>query len=208
MTIPYIKAAGVSLFFAASGFANVVVGDATFVNSSNPGEMYFGLSQSIPLGQGLFVFSFTADEEFNTVIRYRSIAEYNKLFLVADGVDFDASYVSSHAPFVANDNNPGTAVLPYSSSTFTLAYWDDRSYLSGTPLVPDAMDYYGWVTIAVDWDANTLTWSAVDGATALGSGIKVGTYTQIPEPGAYGEVFSALALILVALRRRTRVFGI
>jgi hypothetical protein len=206
MMIPFLKVASLSLFLTTIGFADVLVGDATFANSSFPGEMYFGLSQSIPLGEGLFVFSFTSDEALNTVIQYRSIAEYCKLFTISEGVDFNADYVSSHTPLVANDNNPGTAVLPYSSSNFTLAYWDDRSIWAGSPSVPDVMDYYGWVTISMlaDWDANTLAWSTVDGATALTQGIKVGSYTQIPEPGTYGIAFSALALAFVTLKRKTR----
>lgn len=204
-----IAIAAFPLLFAVQATAGVIINDAKFIDSIfAPGKQILTLSQSIPSGQGLFAFAFSVNDSLDTVIEYRSIAERCSLFSVPVGVTFDASYVASHLPLVSNHNNPGSVTLPYlfPSPDMILAYWDDRADWSGSGPhgEPDMSDFYGWLAVSFTEkaDLSGITWTAVDGATALGQGIVVGSYTQIPEPGNCGLVLAASAILFLARRKR------
>jgi len=68
--------------------------------------------------------------------------------------------------------------FPFSlNETKYFAYWDD-SFGSAENPSPDNNNHYGWINLT--YTAAGLI--STDGATAIGDGIIVGTYTQVPEP--------------------------
>lgn len=187
-----------------AGAAEVVTNDAVLF--AQPGGAALGLALSIPVGEGACAFLFQQGEGLSTVISAYSIAELCELFEVAPGDVFDAAYVAAHAPAVSNSGVPESTVIAAGVTTRVFGYWDDRSIwtVGNTPDVPDAYDNYGWVALAfeADQDAGTVSWRVLDGATARGGGIVVGTYTAVPEPAAYGLAGGLAALVWVAGRRR------
>ena len=189
-----------------AGVAEVVTNDAVLF--PQPGGAALGLALSIPVGEGACAFLFQQGEGLSTVISGYSIAELCALFEVAPGDVFDAAYVSAHAPLVSNSGMPFSAVIAAGVTTKVFGYWDDRSVwtVSNTPGVPDAYDNYGWVAVAfeADTEGGTVSWRVLDGATARGGGIVVGTYTAVPEPSSYGLVGGLATLALAAGRRRRR----
>jgi hypothetical protein len=187
-----------------AGAADVVTNDAVLF--AQPGGAALGLALSIPVGEGACAFLFQQGEGLSTVISGYSIAELCELFEVAPGDVFDAAYVAAHAPVVSNSGVPESTVIAAGVTTKVFGYWDDRLIwnVSNTPGVPDAYDNYGWAAVAfeADEDGGTVSWRLLDGATARGGGIVVGTYTAVPEPASYGLAGGLAALVWVARRRR------
>lgn len=201
---------------ASTAVAQVFIGDVATIAVPPPGyDTVVGLTLSIPSGQGAASFSFESIDSggLSTRIGAINIAEYYSLFLVADGVVFDAAYVSSHTAITDNSGSLPSYTLPYSDGQSVLfAYWDDRSAFGGAGAwgAPDSTDLYGWMRVdfSLGTDPDTLDpvvrWTIADSATARG-GILVGTYTQVPEPASVAFLAGLAGLgFHVARRRRSR----
>ena len=170
-----------AVFALAIGLRVVNASAMMFINDAFLGGGEWGnytlyLSQSIPPGEGNFAISilyYGAD----ITLTYYGIAELYSLHDVDYGLEFTPAYVNNDSPpLLSNNNNPGSASLsiPVDESIY-LGYWDDRSPWEQTP---SDNDLYGWIELY-----NTGSGLAIlDGATAAGGGIIVGTYSQIPEP--------------------------
>lgn len=176
--------------------ATVIVDDAAIVPfPGGPPDQLLTLTQSIPLGQGMFAFriSFLGSDQF----RFTGVgaAEVSSLFAVNAGDALDPAFALSHTPVVTNavggrNNNvivfaPGQSIL--------IGYWDDRNSFNQ---VPDGNDNYGWVNITRT--ASLL--GASSSATAIGGGIIVGTTMQVPEPASLSLLGCGMVL-LIFLRR-------
>ena len=181
----------------ASAF--IIVNDAALETDWPMSDYLLVLAQSIPPGQGLFAISIIAagnnDFEFN----YSGIAEYYALYAAVSGTALTPAYAQNTTPLVAN-YAPGpfssTINIPVDSSIF-LGYWDDRDLED----VPSANDSYGWIELMNTTDGLTI-W---DGATAIGGGIYVGTYSQIPEPSTLILMCTGAASLVWKRRRRGSV---
>lgn len=128
------------------------------------------------------------------------LAERYSFFQVAEGIAFNAVFVSANTPFFANFglSRSGTLSLALGQSAL-LAYWDDRQKFPSTGLADDD-DNYGWVRLTRIETGLT----ASSGATASGGGIIVGTTTQIPEPSPVALFMISVGGIAVGFRRRPR----
>ena len=93
------------------------------------------------------------------------------------GMEFTPSYAEMQTPLVSNSGRgPSLSVQTFSlNETKYFAYWTDTDW---SP--PDDQDYYGWVGLTYTGTELVIS----DSATAVGGGIIVGTYTQIPEPSS------------------------
>jgi hypothetical protein len=94
---------------------------------------------------------------------------------------FAATPYSEFTPLQAGNRTnalvPGTSTQLFSlNQTKQYAYWEDNVFSGG--FGPDSHDNYGWVSLTRTVSGLVIT----DSATAIGGGIIVGTYTQIPEP--------------------------
>lgn len=170
----------------ASSNADVIIDDAVLqpnVFDPSPSNYVLTLSQSTG-GIGLFAINISGVGEGMYDFSYFGIAEEYGLYSTALGLEFIPSYALTHTPIVSNNGvDPGSSLQSFSlNQTKYYAYWDDRL---GPDSDPDSNDNFGWVGMTYT-DGGLLV---SDGATALGGGIIVGTYTQVPEP--------ATALLLV-----------
>lgn len=117
------------------------------------------------------------------------IAEYYSVHSASFGLEFTPSYVLGDAPLMSNYSNPFSFQLSLAlGQSVLLAYWDDLRVINSTLNAPDEKDTYGWFQLTRTQAGLIVS----DSATALGRGIIVGTYTQIPEP-------SSLAFMLTAI---------
>lgn len=166
------------ILITATGHSTVISNDA--VLRGPIGNRYsLELTQSIQLrGFGLFQIIIQPSQTDPSLFEFNSvgIAELMALYVAPFGTEMNAAFVSTHTPLTGNtltSPHPGSASIPENSSRY-FAYWD------GT--VPPAVDTdnYGWILISNQ--AGVL--SAESGATAVRSGIIVGTTTQIPEPSS------------------------
>ena len=173
--------------------AEVLVGDATLGSGGIYGDYELTLASS---QYAFFVgFDFTGGDlySFSTSGNSYSIAEGLRLFQAPYGTELTPTYAASTTPLFDNSSTADWQIsIPLDTSIY-LAYWDDRATLDYTPT---ANDGYGWIQL-------THTASGLEGsasATAIGSGIIVGTTTAIPEP-------STIALCIIgslALFRRSK----
>ena len=174
--------------------AEILVGDAVLV----PGGIISG-DYGITLASSQYAFSVDFDfsggdlYSFSTSENSYSIAEGLRLFQAPYGTELTPTYAASTTPLFDNSSPADWQIsIPLDTSVY-LAYWDDRDTLDYTPT---ANDGYGWIQL-------THTASGLEGsasATALGSGIIVGTTTAIPEP-------STMTLCIIgclALLRRSK----
>ena len=172
--------------------AEILVDDAT-LGPGTFGDYRLTLSSS---QYAFFVdFDFSGGDlySFSTSENGNSIAEGIRLFQTPYGTELTPAYAVSTTPLFDNSSPANWQIsIPLDTSVY-LAYWDDRDTLDYTPT---ANDGYGWVQL-------THTASGLEGsasATAIGSGIIVGTTTAIPEP-------STIALCIIgslALFRRSK----
>jgi hypothetical protein len=155
------------------------------------------LTQSIPTGEGLFAIAINDLGNDDFKFSYWSIAEYYSLHAVVSGIAFTPDYVRNDStPVVgtAGTITGSTINIPVDESIL-LGYWDDRKAFDR---IPTSNDNYGWVELQ-----NTPSGLIIsDGATAVGGGIYVGTYSQVPEPSTILLMCSGAALILRYRRKR------
>jgi hypothetical protein len=134
------------------------------------------LTQSIPDGQGLFAI----DIERLTSSTYKfmpmGIAERYGLFAVALSTLFDSDFVVSNSPIASNYTSDVNNIQTFNfiNQSKYFGYWDDRN----GDEIPNPVDNYGWVKITRTISGLT----ASSSATAIGSGIIVGSLTQVPVP--------------------------
>lgn len=158
------------------------------------------LSKSIPEGMGLFAFAIDENIDDEFTFAYGSVAEYCALFSVSYNTELTPSYAQSLSPIAANYGEPpptSTISIPVDSELY-VGYWDNRNGGPGPGLFTmDASDNYGWFLLR-----NTASGLQIsDGATAVGDGIVVGTYTQIPEPSAIAMLVTSAPLVFLRRRR-------
>jgi hypothetical protein len=184
--------------FSFKASATVIMNDAAIVPfPGGPPDQLLTLTQSIPVGQGMFAFriAFLGSDQF----RFTGVgaAEASSLFAVNAGDALDPAFALSHTPLVTNLlSGPNTNVLVFTpNQSILIGYWDDRNF----NMAPDANDNYGWVNIT---RAASLL-QASSSATAIGGGIIVGTTMQIPEPASVLLVACGMGLIF--FRRAFRV---
>lgn len=186
--------------FSFKASATVIVNDAAIVPfPGGPPDQLLTLTQSIPVGQGMFAFriAFLGSDQF----RFTGVgaAEVSSLFAVNAGDALDPAFALSHTPLATNAvGGPNNNVLVFApGQSILIGYWDDRNAFNG---VPDANDNYGWVNIT---RTGTLL-GASSSATAIGGGIIVGTTMQIPEPASVLLLACGMGL-LIFFRRAFRV---
>jgi len=108
------------------------------------------------------------DFEFSTGV----VGSSYRLFSSGHGLELTSVQATDWLVLV-----PGTSLQAFSlGETRYYSYWED--ILGSDRDIPDATDNYGWVSLT--YTGTELVVS--DSATALGGGIIVGTYTQVPEP--------------------------
>ncbi|MBC8206372.1 MAG: PEP-CTERM sorting domain-containing protein [Kiritimatiellales bacterium] len=153
--------------FSSSCIADIIVADAELISWDADSDMLIstgGLGVQVSdMGGGTYNFSY-----------YLIAYEYG-LYSASEGLEFTPQYANSQTPLVSNNGiDPSFSIQNFSlNETKYFAYWEDNSWDS-----PDNDDYYGWVSLT--YTASGLVVS--DSATALGGGVIVGTYTQVPEP--------------------------
>ena len=170
------------------GFSQVFEDDAVlFDNRNNPdfdpsfeAEYTLRLSQSPLLpefdGNGNFSFGIgnLGGDQFG--FGANGIAEPIALYVVEPGDLVDATFVQNTETLAANfgDINPSSLPLAVGESVF-LGYWDGLPGFGGN---------FGWLELSrSDRSAGSLgDLEILGGATAIGSGIIVGTTTAVPEP--------------------------
>lgn len=110
---------------------------------------------------------------------YHLIANEYGLYSAYPGLEFIPSYADAETPIVSNNGiDPGLSLQTFSlNETKYYAYWED---IFGPNIGIDSTDNYGWVGLKYTGTELIVT----NSATALGGGIIVGTYTQIPEPSS------------------------
>lgn len=169
--------AAVLATFPLTAKAVVIVDDAVLSRTSATRQV-LGLTQSIPIGRGLFAIYIDALNSSSFEFKAVGIAEEYGFYDVPLGAAFGPAFAAANNPIVSNNGiDPLTSLQLFSlNQSKYFGYWDDR--LNGN--FPDSSDNYGWVQI-------TRTSSglvAASGATAIGGGIVVGTTNQIPEPSS------------------------
>lgn len=179
----------------AAANAVVIVDDASIIDE------FFGFDdQTLTLtksqmGGGLFAISIATQAEGQFLFEVQGIAEEYALFQVPKLSLFTPSFVNSTFPFISNDGFAGSGVLELNfGETAYLAYWDDRGPFDS---IPNTSDNFGWVEVTPRLSSGL---EVVSGATAIGSGIIVGTTTPIPEPSICLLLLGSLLIV----GRRTR----
>lgn len=177
----------------ATADAFIVLDDAQLVGDHWSGYSLY-LSQSIPPGGGAFQIILTYSDSENISIRYSTIAEAYAVYAATIGMAFTPEYAHNNTYLMSNMNNPGSATInvPINGSVY-LGYWDDRNW----DQIPTEQDLYGWIQLENTEEGLGI----MDGATAVGGGIVIGTYAQIPEPGTAGLLLLGAAALM---RRRRR----
>lgn len=139
-----------------------------------------------PGSAGLFAISVNTIGVGDYRFEYYGIAELYSVHAATFGLEFTPAFVIGDTPLLNNNNNPGQFTISLAEGESRLfAYWDDAYYGfipgPGTMGVPDAYDAYGWFRLT----RSTSGLEISDSATAIGGGIRVGTYTVIPEPTCF-----------------------
>ena len=172
--------------------ATVIVGDVAVTPFTPPPRQLLRLVLSIPQGQGEFALFLDPLNASQVQFSYAGIAEIYSLYTASAGTAVDTAFAIATVPLVTNAvAGPTSAVLPFTiGQSVYFAYWDDRNFNG----VPNSTDNFGWVLLTRT--AGGLM--ASSSATAIGSGIIVGTTTQIPEPApvALMSLCAGLAVFL------------
>ena len=159
---------------------NSILGFTVLKQVTQPGE------------NGLFALSITTNQPGQYTFSYAGVAELYSVHAASFGLEFTPSFVRGSTPLLNNMDNPGSFQLSLGvGQSVLLAYWDDLYGPFPNPStfgVPDDYDGYGWFKLTRTLRGLTVS----DSATAIGGGIVVGTYTQIPEPASLGLVLPAL----------------
>jgi hypothetical protein len=157
-------------------------------------------------GHGSFAIYVTDVGPGQYLFSYAGIAELYSVHNASFGQEFTPAYVLTNTPLLHNLNNPGSFEISLLlGQSILLSYWDDyydnySGLGNSTPGIPDPYDGYGWFRLSRTPAGLIVS----DSATAVGGGIVVGTYTQVPEP-------SVMTLFLAGfgvLARRKQVAGL
>lgn len=188
-------ALALSFFVAcgASAMATVIPDDVTL--SATPGGVFgdyqLELGTSIPDGGGWFGVGITAVGPREFAFGSFAIAEQYAMYPGESLTVFGPAEAAS-APIVTSNAGPDSStVIIGAGLTALFTYWDDRDFSND----PTAGDNYGWVELRNGAAGLEL----IGSATAIGSGILVGTTIAVPEPATIAGVVFAIAAVL---RRR------
>lgn len=163
-----------------------------------------------PGNAGLFAVSVSTSGDGQYRFQAYGIAELYSLHAASLNLAFTPAYVNADTPLLNNLGNQLFTMSLYEGESRLFAYWDDAYYSifpgpRGTIGVPDAYDAYGWFRLTRSASGLEIS----DSATAIGGGIRVGTYTGIPEPTCFELCSVALLGLLVRLGSRgTRMLAI
>jgi hypothetical protein len=148
---------------------------------------------------GFFVLSVNNILPEQYQFRYYGIAELYSVHSASLNLAFTPAYVIGDTPLLNNNDNPGEFTISLAEGESRLfAYWDDAYFFQpGIHNVPDVYDKYGWFRLTRTASGLEIS----DSATAFGGGIRVGTYTAIPEPSCLA--LCSVALLGLLARRRT-----
>ena len=182
----------VSIFVALISKADVIIGDAQ-LNPGTSSSLMLVTTNSNPAG-GLSVI---IDDLGGGSYEFTDgILSFYGLYAAAPGLDFTPSYANSNSILV-----PGTSIQTFTlNETKYFAYWEDDMMSTGTPVVEDN---YGWVSLTHTVSGLSIS----NSATAIGGGIIVGTYTQIPEPSSVLLLMFGSGSILFYRRAKCRQQG-
>jgi hypothetical protein len=149
--------------------ADVIVHDAKLITGNFPYPTTMLVTINMDGGLGVNLNDLGAGRyEFTTGL----IGADYSLFPSTSGQEFTPLQAGGGGILV-----PGTSTQLFSlNETKQYAYWEDNVFSGG--FGPDSHDNYGWVSLTRTVSGLVIT----DSATAIGGGIIVGTYTQIPEP--------------------------
>lgn len=155
-----------------------------------------------PGNAGLFAVSVSTIGDGQYRFQAYGIAEAYSLHAASLNTAFTPAYVMTDAPLLNNSGNQLFTMSLYEGESRLFAYWDDAYYSifpgpRGTIGVPDAYDAYGWFRLTRSASGLEIS----DSATAIGGGIRVGTYIAVPEPSCFA--LCAVALLGLLARRRT-----
>ncbi len=157
-----------------------------------------------PGDKGLFALGITTNSPGHYTISSAGIAELYSVHSAYFGLEFTPSYVQGDVPLLNNSASPPWSfqVSLAIGQSVLLAYWDDRYDNFPNPstfMIPDESDGYGWFRLV----RTPTGLDILDSATAVGGGIVVGTYSQIPEP-TIGSLLTMAGLTSLALRDKFR----
>lgn len=157
---------------AASVPADVIV-DQAYIDTGPPWNNMLRSGSGWTLG--IYIDDLgSGDYNFEYYLIFEEFRFYEASFLM----ELTPSYVNATTPIVSNSGEPFSSLQSFSlGETKLYAFWEDTDGVIGAGS-PDETDNFGWVTL-------TYTGSDLvvgNSATALGGGIIVGTYNQIPEP--------------------------
>lgn len=182
--------------------AAVLTNNIQIGSLSNFGQELFQVTQ--PGQNGLFALLISSNQPGQYTMSAWGIAELYSVHSAFSGLEFTPSYVRGSAPLLNNMNNPGSFQFSLGiGQSILFAYWDDLYGPFPNPsafMVPDEYDGYGWFQLTRTFRGLTVSGSA----TAVGGGIIVGTYTQIPEPSV-ATVFVLVAVGVLVWRRQIAV---
>lgn len=183
--------------FPASANAFIMEDDAVLETGTFSDYVIY-LTLSIPPGQGLFAIQIYDRGNGEFMFGYGGIAESYALYTAVSGMALTPAYAQNHAPLISNyqpEHFYATVDLPL-DHTLLFGYWDDRVFDG----IPTESDNYGWFQLQNTADGLSI-WG---GATAIGGGIYVGTYTQIPEPSLTALFCTGAAALIFQTRRKAR----
>jgi hypothetical protein len=119
-------------------------------------------------------------------------------YAVGFGTLLTPAYASTHTPFASSLTFSGGSIQTTLDVPFYLGFWLDANNSHS----PELGDCFGWALLKRTTAGLTLVDNAIENQ---GTGIRVGTTTQVPEPGSF--VVLLLSSILLVTRDRRRAFG-
>ncbi len=173
--------------------ASVILDDAILTSDDFFFDYVISLSQSPD--DGLFAIGIDELGADRIEFSYLGIAEEFALFQAFQGLELTPDYIDMTTPFISNNGiDPGSGSIELSLGQGALfGYWDELN----TTQQPTSPGNFGWFNLTRTAAGLVIS----DGATAVGSGIIVGTTTPIPEPSPLGLM---LALLLFPVVSRAR----
>ena len=184
---------------AGNAGATVYIDDAV-INPGGwpPGTDYtISLSQTVTPNFSVGISSLGNNEFLFTCL---GIAELYSLHEVTSDLYYDPAYVSGNTPFIYNWDTPTNSISIELYESVLFGYWDDKERFEIEDRTPAANDSYGWFELR-NTDSGL---EIIDGATAVGGGIIIGTYTQIPEPSTIALLLAGTFSLLVKGRSKKK----
>ena len=191
------------------GFSQQVIEDDAVVFGLADGlivDFQLGLSQTTSFngGPGMGLFEFGISDLGENQFRFEAfgIAEEYALYFAEQGVVVDQNFVSDTDPFAANFNlnDPDAGAAP---ADLTLGIGE--SIFFGYFDAAESGNNFGWFELSRS-SREDLSFGQLEilgGATSIGSGIRVGSTTAVPEPST-AILIGRLGAVGLICRRRKR----